>query len=97
MTDGRREVIERNLEISQTESEKVIQIPNGSRVEWFSVDPYLKILKEIKSLDAPSEIFINQLRNRDSTTSSYLGDDQHNLVQEICLHHLVEHSYVVRV
>lgn len=68
MADGKRDIIERNIQISEKESEKVIQIPDGSRVEWFSIDPYLKTLKELKSVGAPLEIFITLLQNRNSST-----------------------------
>lgn len=33
------------------------------KIEWFSIDPQFKILKEIKSVDAPLGMFILQLQN----------------------------------
>ena len=66
--DGKLDIIEKNIEISEKESEKVIQIPQGSTVKWFSIDPHLKILKEIKKVDAPLELFVNHLHNRNATT-----------------------------
>jgi aminopeptidase N len=67
-SEGKRLSIERTLDISERETEKVLQIPTGSTVEWFSIDPQLKILKEIKYIDIPQEIFIHKIENRKETT-----------------------------
>jgi aminopeptidase N len=66
--DGGIDTIQTTIEISEKVSEKVFQIPQGSTVKCFSIDPDLKILKEIKTIDTPLEMLIDQLNDRVSTT-----------------------------
>jgi aminopeptidase N len=41
--------------ISQRITEQSIEIPNDARIEWISIDPQFKILKEIKSIKITNE------------------------------------------
>lgn len=45
-----------------SEKESAFQIPVDSEVEWFSVDPQLKILKTV-SIKAPKEMLVRQLQD----------------------------------
>ena len=62
----------RSLIISKKENEITFDIPvdnNGKTklVEFFSIDPDFKILKEINSIKAPTELLIRQLINNKNT------------------------------
>jgi aminopeptidase N len=55
------------IEISEKETEAKFQIPiNGKgqsgKLEWFSIDPYFKILKEIIYINSSKEMLLKQLR-----------------------------------
>lgn len=45
-----------------SEKESVFQIPVDGEVEWFSIDPQLRVLKTI-SIKAPKEMLVRQLQN----------------------------------
>jgi hypothetical protein len=54
------------IEISKKETEETFQLPIDDRgqqgtLEWFSIDPNLKILKEIKYIDSSKEVLLKQL------------------------------------
>ncbi len=48
-----------------SEKDSAFQIPVESEVEWFSIDPHLKILKTI-SIKAPKEMLVSQLQDGDT-------------------------------
>ena len=59
------------VEVSQKESEGVFQIPidetgEVGKLEWFSIDPEYKILKEIIYNDSPKEMLLKQLKEGDT-------------------------------
>jgi aminopeptidase N len=62
----------KSIKISEKENEITFDIPidnhgKTKRVEFFSIDPDFKILKEINSIKVPSELLIRQLENKRNT------------------------------
>jgi aminopeptidase N len=47
--------LEKMIQISQRITEHSTEIPKNARIEWISIDPQLKILKEIKSVKITNE------------------------------------------
>jgi len=47
--------LEKMIQISQRITEHSTEIPKDARIEWISIDPQLKILKEIKSIKITNE------------------------------------------
>lgn len=43
------------ISISRRITEHVVEISNNRRIEWISIDPQLKILKEVKSIKISKE------------------------------------------
>jgi aminopeptidase N len=59
---------EKSLCVYISKKEETFDIPIDEREQlgeilWISIDPEFKVLKEIKSIKAPEEMFINQLKN----------------------------------
>jgi aminopeptidase N len=63
----------KSLKVSEKENEIIFDIPTNDSsgkaksVEFFSIDPNFKILKEINSIKVPSELLIRQLEDNKNT------------------------------
>jgi aminopeptidase N len=63
-----------SLKISAKETEKSFKIPVDdkgqiAKIKRFSIDPQFKVLKEIKSIKAPEEVLINELKDGETIFS----------------------------
>ena len=67
-SEGKLDIIKRTIEVSQTKTEIAFQIPSGGIVEWFSIDPDFKIVKDVKNVKAPVHFLLTKLMNRKDTT-----------------------------
>jgi aminopeptidase N len=54
-TENKDNNLEKMIQISQRITEHSTEIPKDAKIEWISIDPQLKILKEIKSVKITNE------------------------------------------
>ncbi len=60
--NNERKVLIETIPITERETERTLRITmESNKVDWVSIDPEFKILKEIKSFNAPTDMFIQQL------------------------------------
>jgi aminopeptidase N len=62
---NRKKYISEVVYISQRKTEHWFEIPNSASIEWISIDPQFKLLKEIKSIKIINEINEFQIKERD--------------------------------
>ena len=82
----------KSLKISEKEHEITLDMPidsNGKmkQIEFFSIDPYFKILKELDSIKVPPEFLMLQLENNKNT----------NVVERIQSVHALKDKYSLEV
>lgn len=56
-----KKMLMETIPISERETEITFKISERNKIDWISVDPEFKILKEIKSFNAPNDMLIRQL------------------------------------
>ena len=62
--DNEKSTLIKTIQVSERKTERIVEIPMvNSKIDWISVDSEFKVLKEIKSFNAPTDMILEQLEN----------------------------------